>query len=78
MARGNVELVQECLPKHLRLGTARMKEDKGEVGKKKRVNIETSTADTKKGSPGGLAIARVYRPPLVATQDDTPNQTLHT
>ena len=73
-----MELVHECLPKHLRLGTAGIKEDKGEVGNKKGVNIETSTAVTKKGSPGGLAIARVYRLPLVATQDDTPNQTLHT
>ena len=28
IAKENVELVQECLPKHLSMGTARMKQDK--------------------------------------------------
>ena len=28
MAIGNVKLIQECFPKHLRIETARMKEDR--------------------------------------------------
>ena len=28
MAIGNVELMQECFPKHMRMGTTRMKYDK--------------------------------------------------
>ena len=36
----NVELMHECFPKHLRMGTARMKEDKDteEEGHKRTVN----------------------------------------
>ena len=37
-----VELMQECFYKHLRMGTARMKEDKEtEQDKQKRVKIES-------------------------------------
>ena len=41
MAIGNGELMQECLPKHSRMGTARIKLDKetDEEGKKRGVSI---------------------------------------
>ena len=49
MAIGNGELLQECSPKHWRIGTARMKTDKEmEEDKKKGVGMETSKAGTKK------------------------------
>ena len=40
----NMDLMHECFPKHLRLGTARMKEDKQteEEDKLERVKMETS------------------------------------
>ena len=38
MAIGNGELIQECFPKHSRMGTARMKQD--EEGKKTGVSME--------------------------------------
>ena len=39
-----------CFPKHLRMGTARMKYDKEteEVGKKRGVSVEKNKAGTKK------------------------------
>ena len=52
MAIENVELMHECCPQHLPMGTARTKKDKetdGE-GKQKRVNGERSTAGRKKMS----------------------------
>ena len=39
MAIGNVELMQECFPKHFRMGTAWMKEDKETEDKKRRMNM---------------------------------------
>ena len=49
MATGNVELMHEGFPKHLRMGTARMKYDvETEEEDKRRVNMERSTADRKK------------------------------
>ena len=53
MAIGNGELLHECFPKHLRMGTARMKQDKEteEEGKKGGVSIERSKAGTKKKVP---------------------------
>ena len=52
MAIGNGELMQECFPKHLRMGTTRMKYDKetDEEGKKRSVSME-SRAKTKKFVP---------------------------
>ena len=49
MAIGNGELMHECFPKHPRMGTARLKLDNEtkEDGKKRRINVERSTADTK-------------------------------
>ena len=52
MAIEKVELMNKCSPKHLPMGTARMKYDKDEEeeGKKERVNMEKSTAGTEKMS----------------------------
>ena len=46
----NGTLMQECFPKHLRMGSARLKSDNEtkEESKKRRINIGRSTADTKK------------------------------
>ena len=46
MATENDELMHECFPKHLRMGTARMKET-DEEGKKMGVNTKRSKAGTK-------------------------------
>ena len=46
MAIENGELMHKCFPKHPRMGTARWQE-----GKKRRINVERSTADTKERSP---------------------------
>ena len=48
MAIGNGELMHECFPKHLRMGTSRMKEDKetDEGGRKRGVSMEKSKAGT--------------------------------
>ena len=52
MAVGNGGLMQECFPKHSRMGTARMKYDKEtEEGKKKDVSMERSKAGTNKEVP---------------------------
>ena len=53
VAIGHGELMHECFPKHLRMGTARMKSDKktDEGGKKKGVNIEKRKAGTKRDVP---------------------------
>ena len=50
MAIGNGELLHECFPKHSRMGSASILEDKetDEEGKKKGVSIERSKAGTKK------------------------------
>ena len=48
-----------------------------EEGKKKRVNIEISTAGTKKISPDGLIIARAYRPPGRSSQKLCMNYLTH-
>ena len=50
MAIGNGELMHECFPKHLRMGTARMKQDNetDEGGKKRGVSMEKCKAGTKK------------------------------
>ena len=53
MAIGNGELMHECFPKPPRMGTAKYKLDNEteEEGKKIRINVERSTADTKERSP---------------------------
>ena len=50
--------MHECFPKHLRMGTARMKEDKEtEEGTKIGVSVERSTAGSKnKRSPDCLSL----------------------
>ena len=50
MAIGNGELMHECFPKHLRMGTARIKYDKetNEGGKKRDVSMKNRKAGTKK------------------------------
>ena len=52
MATGNEELTQESFPKHWRMGTVRMKQDKDaeEEGKARRDNMGRSTANTHKKS----------------------------
>ena len=53
MAIGNGELMHEFFPKHPRMGRARQKLDNEteEESKKRRINVERSTADTKERSP---------------------------
>ena len=55
MAIGHWELMQECFPKHSRMGTARTKKDKetDEDGKKRGVSMERSKAGTNKRSLNG-------------------------
>ena len=49
MTIGNEELMHECFPKHLRMGTARLKYDREREDDKKRcVSMERSKAGTKK------------------------------
>ena len=57
MAIGNGELMQECFPKHSRMGKARMKYDNeiDEDAQKRGVSMEKSTAGTNKRSPDGLS-----------------------
>ena len=45
MAIENGELMHECFPKHLRMGTARLKQDNEteEESRKRRMNVERST-----------------------------------
>ena len=56
MAIGEEELIQECSPEHLRMGTARMK-CTVEDGKHRRVNMETGPTSAKKISHHGLTVA---------------------
>ena len=58
MAIGNWELTHECFPKHSRMLTARMKEDKNtdEDGKKSGMSMERSKEGTKKRRPDGLSL----------------------
>ena len=49
MAIGNWELLHKCFPKHSRMGTARMKYERREYGKK-------STEGTKERSPDSLSL----------------------
>ena len=75
MAIGKVELMQGCCPKHLRMGAARMKENKDKEFKKRRVNLER-TAGPKKTSPDCITIVRAYRPTgslLPEAVDELPN-----
>ena len=53
MAIGNRELIQECFPKHSRMGTARMKEDNetDEEGKKRGVSMEKVKRERTKEVP---------------------------
>ena len=51
MTIGNEELMQECFPKHLRMGTARMKLDRQREDKKRCVSMERSKAGTKNEVP---------------------------
>ena len=54
MVIGNVELMHECFPKHLRMGTARMKYDKEFM---RDLIMERSKVGTKeKRSPDGLSL----------------------
>ena len=57
MAIENGELMHECFPKHLRMGTARTKRDKetDEDGKKRGVSMEKAKRGTNKRSPVGLS-----------------------
>ena len=58
----NVELMRECFPKHSRMGTTRMKEDKEiDEGENKGVSMEISKAGMKgKRSCDNLSIAWAY------------------
>ena len=53
---GNVKTMHECFPKHLHMRTARVKTDieTVEEGKKRRLNKERGTADTKKEVPTSI------------------------
>ena len=63
-----MELMEECSPEPLLMGTGRMKYNKETRKYVRRVNME-SPADTKKKAQwaNGLTIARAYRPPQVIT-----------
>ena len=59
--------MQECSSEHLRMGTARRKQDNDtEEERRRRVNMERSTAARKQRSPDGLTIARADSPPGIA------------
>ena len=64
MAIGNVELVHESFPKHLRMGKVRKQynKDTQEEGKQKRVNMGRSKAGTKERSDKSLTIVLAYLP----------------
>ena len=53
MAIGHGELMQECFPKHSRMGTARTKSDKeiNEEGKKRGLRIESNKKKKKSKRP---------------------------
>ena len=57
MAIGHGELMQECFPKHSRMGTARIKQGKetDEEGKKSGVSMERRKAGTNKRNPDDLS-----------------------
>ena len=57
MAIGNWELMHECFPKHSRMGTVRMKQEKetDKEGKKRGMSVERSKAGTKKKSRQPIA-----------------------
>ena len=61
MVLENVELMHEYFPKHLYMGTVRLKKDKEteEEGKQKRVKSERSTASKKIST---VTIAGAYHP----------------
>ena len=71
MAIGKLELMHVCFPKHMRMGTAGMTEDKEtKEGKQKRVKME-SKVGPKQRSLKGLAIARAYRHPGSTTHQSS-------
>ena len=51
MTIGNEELMHECFPKHLRMGTARMKLDRKIEEDKRCVSMERSNTGKKKEVP---------------------------
>ena len=59
-----IELMQECSPKHLRMGTSRLKEEDKET--RQRGQAEKSENGKKSGykikKSQGLAVVGVYRP----------------
>ena len=59
----NVKLMHKCCHKHLRMETARMKQQKvaHEKVKERRMKMDRSTAGTKK-CPDVLTVAQAYRP----------------
>ena len=60
MAIENGELMRECSPEHFRMGTARLKyhNETEEEGKKRKMNVERSTADMKKSSVQLLCLVK--------------------
>ena len=58
MAIENGELMHECFPKHLRMGTARLKSDNEteEESKKKRMIAERNTVDKKKNKSSPVTL----------------------
>ena len=66
MAIRNVELMQECFPKHSHMGTAKMKYDKEteeEVRREERVWKEVKRSRKKKKSPKGVNHSSGLPPP---------------
>ena len=66
MKIGNEELMHECFPKHMCMGTARMKYDRERAEDKIWVSME-SKAGTKKLGPKGLNYTSFLSSPGVAT-----------
>ena len=65
MAIENMELMRECSPEHLSMGTARLKCDKEteEEGKQKKSKNGKKYSCHEKKSPDSSTVARGYRPP---------------
>ena len=63
MARENVERMYECFPKHLRMGTARLKYEKetDEDGKKRGLSMKKSKTGTKERSPDCLSVPKIMK-----------------
>ena len=76
MATGNGELMHECFPKHLRMGSSKNEIRQRKEVKKRCVSMERSKAGTKNEVLKPQIIAQAYLPPgwlRPETVDEFPN-----